>query len=402
MQRRRLIVPADRRVLAWLLVVAALWLAAAVSLAVPDRAQALALLAQCANNDDDDGDNRIDFPFEPGCSSALDRSEVDPTAAPVCSNLANDDLDLAGADFPNDPGCRSAADISEADPRQVPQCADSIDNDGDSKNNYPADPGCSWAAETSEVDTACSNGIDDDGDGKADFPRDLGCAGVNDDDESDPPQCNDGRDNDGDGTLDFDTDIPAQSPDTDCASAVDTVEAPSTSGSSTPPTPVPARCADGRDNDGDGKTDFPADRGCSSAADDDEADTQIVYVLPVPAKARLLTPFPIVRIRGRSDRRGVLINLLTVRAPAASTVSVYCHGRRCPHARVAIRLGGTSVRLRQFERRLRGGSTLKIYVTKPGFIGKYTRFRFKSNRAPLRLDRCALSPGTQPHSCPAS
>jgi hypothetical protein len=32
------------------------------------------------------------------------------------------------------------------------------------------------------------------------------------------------------------------------------------------------QCSDGRDNDGDGKIDFPADPGCSSASDDDERD----------------------------------------------------------------------------------------------------------------------------------
>jgi hypothetical protein len=404
MQQRRLVVPADRRIFAWLLVVAALWLAAAVSLAAPDRAQALARLAQCANNLDDDGDLKIDFPFEPGCTSALDPSEVDPVRLPVCANGINDDGDLVGADFPKDPGCRSAADASEADPATLPECADAIDNDGDGKVDS-LDPGCNWAADK-EVDTACSDRIDNDGDGKVDFPSDLGCAGFNDDDESDPPQCDDGRDNDGDGLLDFNTDIPTQTPDPDCASALDTVEAPSgappSSGSSTAPTQLPTRCADGKDNDGDGKIDYPADRGCSSAADDDEADIQIVYVLPTDVRPRLLTPFPIVRIRGRSDRRGVLIDLLSVRAPAASTVSIYCSGRSCPRKRLTTRANGGTVRLRRFERRLRGGSSLKIYVTKPGFVGKYTRFRFKANRAPLRVDRCALSPGTQPHSCPAS
>lgn len=45
----------------------------------------------------------------------------------------------------------------------------------------------------------------------------------------------------------------------------------------TPPPPPAAKCADGIDNDGDGKIDYPADPGCGSAADDDEAD-----VLPPP------------------------------------------------------------------------------------------------------------------------
>jgi hypothetical protein len=388
-------------ILAWLLVACALALAAAVSLAAPSRAHALARLAQCANNLDDDGDGHIDFPVEPGCSSALDPNEADPAPLPQCSDGVNNNDGNGRIDFPADPGCTSAADDDETDAAVPPACVDGIDNDGDRKKDFPADPGCSWAAETSEADTACSNGIDDDGDGRVDFPADLGCSSVNDGDESDPPQCNDGRDNDGDGTLDFDADIAAQAPDADCASAVDTLEAPS-SAPSTGSSTLPARCADGKDNDGDGKVDYPADRGCASADDDDEANTQIVYVLPPGIQPRLLTPFPIVRIRGRSDRRGVLINLLSIRAPAASTVSIYCTGRSCPRARLTVRSSGRTVRVRRFEHRLRGGSLLRIYVTKPGFVGKYTRFRFQANRPPLRVDRCALSPGTQPHVCPGA
>jgi hypothetical protein len=46
-----------------------------------------------------------------------------------------------------------------------------------------------------------------------------------------------------------------------------------------PPSPVPSatpevltQCSDGVDNDGDGTTDFPADRQCRSADDEDEAN----------------------------------------------------------------------------------------------------------------------------------
>jgi len=389
------------RMVSWSLVaVVALLLAAGLSLGAASPVQALERLAQCANNVDDDGDGKVDFPAEPGCTSANDPAEADPVPAPACSNRLDDDGDgVSKIDFPAEPGCASAADTTEVDPVPAPECADLRDNDGDVKIDYLKDPGCNWAADT-EADTDCSNGRDDDSDGRIDFPDDLGCAGLNDADEVDPPQCNDGRDNDGDGTLDFDTGIPTQAADSDCESAVDTVEAPR---SAPPPVPAPpARCADGLDNDGDGKVDFPADRGCSSAADDDEIDTQLVVVVPSSIPTPLLTPFPVVRLRGRTERDRVRITLLTVRAPAASQVSIYCTGRSCPRRRLAMRASRRIVRVRPFERRLRAGAVLKIYVTKPGFIGKYTRFRFMRNRVPLRADRCAKAPGTQPRTCPAS
>ena len=65
--------------------------------------------------------------------------------------------------------------------------------------------------------------------------------------------CADGADNDGDGKIDF----PA---DAGCTSAEDSDETD------------PPQCSDGKDNDGDGLTDQPADAGCVGLEDNDEAD----------------------------------------------------------------------------------------------------------------------------------
>jgi hypothetical protein len=54
------------------------------------------------------------------------------------------------------------------------------------------------------------------------------------------------------------------------------------------PTPAPApasQCADTIDNDGDGKIDYPADPGCSSAADTDETD-------PAPPSSNCSASYP--------------------------------------------------------------------------------------------------------------
>ena len=39
----------------------------------------------------------------------------------------------------------------------------------------------------------------------------------------------------------------------------------------------PPRCSDGKDNDNDGSVDYPVDPGCSSAADDNEADAVLIF-----------------------------------------------------------------------------------------------------------------------------
>jgi hypothetical protein len=70
-----------------------------------------------------------------------------------------------------------------------------------------------------------------------------------------PAACADKKDNDADGKIDY----PA---DTGCASATDNDETNA----------VLAACQDGKDNDGDGKIDYPADTGCASATDNDETN----------------------------------------------------------------------------------------------------------------------------------
>ena len=67
------------------------------------------------------------------------------------------------------------------------------------------------------------------------------------------PICSDGIDNDGDGKTDYPSDP-------GCTSATDTSETD----------PAVYACSDGIDNDADGKTDYPADPGCSSSTDSSE------------------------------------------------------------------------------------------------------------------------------------
>lgn len=448
--QRDLFGPSVRRSGLWLML--GMLLTAAFALSSADPAHALPRLTQCGNHLDDDGDGKVDFPEAPGCTRRGDAIEAGPTT--LCSDGADSDADLL-IDYPNDPGCTSASDNDETNPAVLPQCSDGADNefpmDG---TDYPADPGCIAASDDSEDDTACSNGGDDDGDKLVDFPADWGCTapsiGPNQADASevDPPQCNDGVDNDGDTWLDANTNIPGQTKDPGCTDLNDTSESPNPQCSDAvdndkdgkidfpadpgctsreddaeldsvpapppPPAPLPA-CSDTFDNDNDGKIDFPADAGCVSRQDTDETDLGAPTAPPgsgarppvasstVAAAFPPITPFPVVRLRGKADRRGVTISLLRVQAPNGSKITIYCHGRRCPlHKKSQITTSG-AVRVRRFERRLRAGSTLVIYVTKSGFTGKYTRFRIRTGgRSPSRFDGCARFTGQKPVPCPAN
>lgn len=103
--------------------------------------------AACADGVDNDSDGLVDFPGDPGCSSAADTDEVDPTQC-------NDGIDNDNDGFIDllDKGCSNSADNDETDPPAIPACSDGLDNDNDGLTDFPADPGCVATGDNSEAD----------------------------------------------------------------------------------------------------------------------------------------------------------------------------------------------------------------------------------------------------------
>ena len=217
----------------------------------------------CSNGVDDNADGYVDFPYDPNCSSRADPIEAVEAEPAACSNGLDDDGDGL-VDFPFDQGCTARGDHSEQQQRWRPQCSDGLDNDGDGELDFPYDAQCAGRGTRSErgplgLSPVCSNGEDDDLDGATDFPADPGCESRADDSEGDPEllaACSNRFDDDGNGRVDW-PDDPG------CEYSAD----PSEEGV---PLPRP-RCADGVDNDLDGRIDS-ADLGCSSPRDDEELD----------------------------------------------------------------------------------------------------------------------------------
>ena len=116
-----------------------------------------------------------------------------------------------------------------------------------------------------------------------------------------------------------------------------------------------------------------------------------------------------MRIAGRITRRGTRVRLMRVSAPAGTRISVRCTGRSCPFNKqvrtistVARSPAAVNVRFRRLERLLLPGVRVRVYVTKGGAIGKYTRFRFRTGKAPARTDSCLMPGSWTPIACPAS
>jgi len=263
-------------------------------------------LAACRNGLDDDGDGRVDYPSDPGCTQPLDRDEADPDPLPACADDQDNDGDGL-VDYPLDIGCASASDPDEVDAcgqgvavLEFPLDVGFVDGELDGGTNVMTGS-CGGAGRqeriyryanpynanlTFSVDNAvteatvalyvrgdqCSNPRDELGcdarepppisaGGTVDVERappgeyyvivdtalGIGSFRLTAVSERLPPGCADSFDNDGDGLLDAD--------DVGCESPGDEDEADPQVG----PEPV---CANGEDDDGDGLVDYPWDPGC--------------------------------------------------------------------------------------------------------------------------------------------
>jgi PKD repeat protein len=139
----------------------------------------------------------------------------------------------------------------------------------------------------------------------------------------------------------------------------------------------------------------------------EQITTQTVGVSAAPLA--LLSSFPVVRMVGKATRNGARITRFTVEAPPGATVEVRCRGGGCPRPRQVRRASAGPapqaraarlLRFRRFERRLKAGAAVRIFVTKPGTIGKYTSFRIRKGNSPKRRDLCILPGARLPSPCP--
>ncbi len=274
-------------------------------------------LAACLNRADDDDDGRVDYPFDPGCERPSDRDESDPEVPSVCANDDDDDGDGL-VDYPLDLGCESAGDRDEVDLcgqgirfTEFPEGETTVLGDTSQgvhqfRGSCSAGTGqetvvryrnafnarltfsvdypetvesthlyvrreCGNAA--SEVANGCSTGLPPASRGRVRLDRSgpgdyfvvvdhpFGPGGafkLTVDVERLPPGCSDGADGDGDTLVDGD--------DRGCESAADEDETDPPAGA---PAPV---CDNGADDDADGVADYPFDVGCATKGDQDETD----------------------------------------------------------------------------------------------------------------------------------
>jgi hypothetical protein len=125
----------------------------------------------------------------------------------------------------------------------------------------------------------------------------------------------------------------------------------------------------------------------------------VAPIVSLSARATLLRPFPVVRIRGYFQPGGVRVTLLSVNGPHSAHITARCVGQGCPMR--SLSLSSAPARLRPFERFLPAGTVLQVRVTSDGRIGKYASFLIRARSAPLRRDLCLMPGRSKPAACPA-
>jgi hypothetical protein len=115
---------------------------------------------------------------------------------------------------------------------------------------------------------------------------------------------------------------------------------------------------------------------------------------------RMISPFPRIVLAGVLTDGGVDISEFTIRGPRGPLVSVRCRGRGCPVRSKRLRMRRTRVRVRALERSLRAGIVIDVTVTRKGFIGKFSRFRIRRGKVPLKRNLCLRPGAKKPTRCP--
>jgi PKD domain-containing protein len=146
-------------------------------------------------------------------------------------------------------------------------------------------------------------------------------------------------------------------------------------------------------------------------SDNSGASSVAVHTFPVSpllanrlpmTSARLMYPFPVIRLAGSVTARGARVRILEVRAPSSSQITVRCAGKTCPAERIAKESATRRVRFERMARFLAAGTVITVAVRKRNLIGKHTRWLIRGGMLPKRKDRCLYPGRSKPARCPVS
>jgi PKD repeat protein len=120
---------------------------------------------------------------------------------------------------------------------------------------------------------------------------------------------------------------------------------------------------------------------------------------PKPPRGHL-RPDPDVRFRGLLFGTGTRVQILAIKAPRGAMVTVRCKGKSCGVKQRRKRIKKGAVRFKTYERFLRAGVRLEIFIAKPGKIGEYRRYTIRGRSKPPTIrQRCLNGTKLRPVKC---
>jgi hypothetical protein len=147
------------------------------------------------------------------------------------------------------------------------------------------------------------------------------------------------------------------------------------------------------------------------ARGEDDEESELIDVEPSPPRGKgsggtsrfetepssLVSPFPVVRLAGSVTAAGATVRILSVNAAAGARVLVRCGGRGCPVERVEKIAGRGRLRFDDFERWLRAGVVLEVFVRRGDAIGQVHTFQDPAEALPQTIRRLPMA-GHYPNS----
>jgi len=139
------------------------------------------------------------------------------------------------------------------------------------------------------------------------------------------------------------------------------------------------------------------------ATDNDGSSDVATQAVTITRKPKpppgFLRPAPDVRLSALIYGNGTGVTVLGVRGPRGALVTVRCSGKGCPVKQRRKKIKKSSVRFHNFERFLRPGIRLQVFVTKKGKIGDYTSYTIRRGKSPKRVNRCVSGAKLKPVGC---
>jgi hypothetical protein len=125
---------------------------------------------------------------------------------------------------------------------------------------------------------------------------------------------------------------------------------------------------------------------------------EVLHQTATSKKARMMHPFPTIRVMGKLTAEGANVTSLTVRAPRGARISVSCAGSSCK--RRSFARSAKITRLSPLQHVWKAGTRMTIKVTKRGYVSKVTVITIRRGAVPTRYDGCLYPGHKKTQRCP--